>query len=104
MHPSLIIYRPEVLFIHVSNIIYFYPNTPANQTSSRAIILRLLRLVRVRSLVDRSPLLRRALPDIPSPAPQHLDELRRQRRRERDADEDEGLVDRVCECELRCQG
>lgn len=40
-------------------------------------------------------------PDIPAPSPQRLDHFRRHGRRQRNPDEDEGLVDRVRERELR---
>ncbi len=57
---------------------------------------RLLRLDR--RPLDSPRLLRRPLPDIPSPAPQHAHHFRRYGDGERDADEDEGFVDSVGEC------
>jgi len=44
-----------------------------------------------------------ALANLPAPRPEHLDDLGRHGSRDWDADEDEALVNGICQCELRCK-
>ena len=70
-------------------------------TSRRGRLLRSLFPGSLLRLGRRALRLRPPLADVPAPSAQRLDHLGRDSRRDGDPDEDEGLVDGVCQGQLR---